>query len=91
MGESYLTQGIDARPATFQFFCRRLPPGWGYLIAAGIDDTLTELEGLRFSPNDLAFLDTTGLFSGPFLDRLERFRFQGEVRAAPEGTAFFPN
>ena len=70
MGESYLAQGMDERPATFQLFCRNLPPGWGYLVAAGIDDALAFLEELRFGDEELAFLEGTGLFSATFLERL---------------------
>ena len=65
MGESYVAQGIDERPATFQLFCRNLPPGWGYLVAAGIEDALTFLDELRFGDEELAFLEETGLFSAP--------------------------
>ena len=90
MGESYVAQGLAERPATFELFCRSLPEGWGYLLAAGIDDALAALEGLRFTGDDLAFLEGTGLFTGAFLDRLARLRFSGDVRALPEGTAFFP-
>jgi nicotinate phosphoribosyltransferase len=91
MGESYLAQGIDERPATFQLFCRNLPPGWGYLVAAGIEDALTFLEELRFRSDELAFLEETGLFSTGFLERLAGLRFTGKVRAMREGTVFFPN
>jgi nicotinate phosphoribosyltransferase len=91
MGESYLAEGTAKRPATFQLFCRRLPRGWGYLVAAGLDDALTYLERLRFSVDDLAYLESTGLFSAAFLDRLARLRFTGEVRAMPEGMLFFPD
>ncbi len=90
MGESYLAEGIDERPATFQLFCRTLPPGWGYLVAAGIDDALAHLEGLSFSGEELAYLETTGRFGAAFLERLAGLRFSGEVRAMPEGTVFFP-
>ena len=91
MGESYVAQGIDERPATFQLFCRNLPPGWGYLVAAGIEDALTFLDELRFGDDELAFLEGTGLFSAAFLERLARLRFTGQVRAMREGTVFFPN
>lgn len=91
MGESYLAQGIAERPATFELFCRRLPDGWGYLVAAGIEDTLEYLEGLRFEEDDLEFLESTGLFGSAFLERLGGFRFSGDVRAMPEGTVFFPS
>jgi nicotinate phosphoribosyltransferase len=91
MGESYLAEGIAERPATFQLACRTLPPGWGYLIAAGVEDALDYLEGVRFGPDELAYLETTRLFTPPFLERLAAFRFNGDVRALPEGTAFFPH
>ncbi len=90
MGESYVARGLSERPATFELFCRSLPDGWGYLLAAGIDDALAALEDLRFTGDDLAFLEGTGLFTAAFLDRLARLRFSGDVRALPEGTAFFP-
>ena len=91
MGESYVAQGIDERPATFQLFCRSLPPGFGYLIAAGIDDALEFLAELRFESEELLYLDSTGLFTKRFLDRLGSLRFTGSVRAMREGTVFFPD
>jgi nicotinate phosphoribosyltransferase len=91
MGESYLAQGIAERPATFQLSCRRLPDGWGYLVAAGVEDVLDYLEGLRFDGDDLSFLESTGLFGSALLERLGRLRFSGEVRAMREGTPFFPS
>jgi nicotinate phosphoribosyltransferase len=91
MGESYVAQGIDERPATFQLFCRSLPPGFGYLVAAGIGDALEFLAELRFGSEELAYLESTRLFTPRFLDRLGGLRFTGSVRAMREGTLFFPN
>jgi nicotinate phosphoribosyltransferase len=91
MGESYVAEGIDERPATFQLFCRRLPRGFGYLLASGVEEGLAFLEGLSFGAGDLAFLETTRLFTPAYLERLERLRFTGEVRAMREGTIFFAN
>jgi nicotinate phosphoribosyltransferase len=90
MGESYVARGLAERPATFELFVRTLPDGWGYLLAAGIDDALDALESLRFTADELAYLEATGLFTPPFLERLAALRFTGDVRAVPEGTAFFP-
>ncbi len=91
MGEGYVAEGLAEREATFSLFFRTLPAGWGYALTAGLDDALRFLEELRFSGEDLAFLDETGLFTRAFLDRLQGFRFSGRVRAVPEGTAVFPN
>jgi nicotinate phosphoribosyltransferase len=91
MGESYVAEGLAERPATSQLFCRHLPPGWGYLVAAGLDDALSYLDTLCFSDAEIAYLDGLGLFSAALLERLGRLRFTGDVRALPEGTLFFPN
>ncbi len=55
-----------------------------------LQDVLAYLEELAFSEDDLAYLESTGLFSGAFLEWLGRLRFTGSVRALPEGTVFFP-
>jgi nicotinate phosphoribosyltransferase len=89
MAASYFAEGVHLRPATFSLFVRTVPPGWGYLVAAGLDDILTFLESLRFEDSDIAELEQTGLFDERFLEYLAGLRFQGEVRALPEGTAFF--
>jgi nicotinate phosphoribosyltransferase len=91
MAESYLAEGIHLRPATFSLFVRTLPAGWGYLVAAGLDDILDFLESFRFDARDLADLQHTGLFTVGFLEHLSELRFRGEVRALPEGTVFFPD
>jgi nicotinate phosphoribosyltransferase len=90
MCQSYFEESIAGTPATFSLFVRHLPPQWGYFVAAGLEDVLDFLEALRFSSDDLSFLNTTGLFSAPFLDQLSQLRFSGSVRALPEGTIFFP-
>ena len=78
-------------PATFSLFIRKYPPQRNYFIAAGLQDCLQELEELRFSDEDLSFLEGTKLFPPEFLSYLERFTFTGDVFALPEGTIFFAN
>lgn len=46
---------------------------------------------MRFSSDDLAHLDSLGLFSDDFLSHLDGLRFTGEVVAVPEGRLFFKN
>jgi nicotinate phosphoribosyltransferase len=91
MGQSYVREGTSERPATFSLFFRRLPDGWGYALAAGLDTALRYLEELRFEEPDVEYLASTGLFDDAFLARLRRLRFAGDVRALPEGTVFFPH
>jgi nicotinate phosphoribosyltransferase len=77
--------------ATFSLFIRDYPPGRNYFVAAGLQQALEELESLRFSSDELAFLRNTGLFSSDFLSFLKKFRFSGSVFAMPEGSIFFAN
>jgi len=93
MAAGYWSAGM-MEPATFELFVRRMPPSRGYLIAAGLEQAIEYLEGLRFSPEDCAWLKERPQFAriDPrfFDDYLARLRFTGDVWAAPEGTAVFP-
>lgn len=90
MMEAYLAHG-ETREAVFEFFVRKFPTERGFLIAAGLEQVLDFLEGLRFSPDDVDWLASTGRFTGRLLDYLASLRFTGDVHAMPEGTAFFAN
>ena len=76
--------------AVFELVFRSLPDTRNFMVAAGLDDVLTYLEGLRFTEPELAWLTETGWFSDRFIDELRRFRFTGDVWALPEGTLVFP-
>src|SRR5437763_1022737 len=89
MAAAYVAEGTSERPATFSLFVRDLPPTRGYLVAAGLDGALQYLEALRFSDDELAYLDGLGLFRPEALARLAALRFTGSVRAVPEGTIVF--
>lgn len=78
-------------PAVFEFFVRKLPEGRNFLIAAGLEQVLDFLEGLRFAPEEIDWLSGTGRFSPAFIEWLAKLRFTGEVDAMPEGTVFFPD
>lgn len=75
--------------AVFEFFVRKLRPGRGFLMAAGLEQVLEFLEGLHFAPEELEWLASTGRFSENFLAHLQTLRFTGDVHAMPEGTIFF--
>lgn len=78
-------------PATFSLFIRRGEGRRSYFVSAGLEEVLKYLQSLRFSQDDLGYLEQTGLFRKEFLDYLEGFRFRGDVWAIPEGRIFFPN
>ncbi|MFP2924012.1 nicotinate phosphoribosyltransferase [Pyxidicoccus sp. 3LG] len=88
MVEAYLDEGLWDE-AVFSLFTRRLPSRRNYLLAAGLEDALDVLEGLRFGAEELDWLASQGRFSDRLLGWLERFRFSGDVDAMPEGTPVF--
>jgi nicotinate phosphoribosyltransferase len=90
MLEGYHDSGMEDI-AVFEFFVRKLRPGRGFLMAAGLEQSMQFLEGLHFSSEELAWLASTGRFNKEFLASLETLRFTGDVHAMPEGTIFFPN
>ena len=87
----YFEHGMHEKPACFDLFFRNNPYRGGYAVFAGLDPALRYLADLRFSDEDLAYLQSLGLFSRRFLDYLQDFRFCGRVIAPPEGTAVFAN
>ncbi|MGJ5039961.1 MULTISPECIES: nicotinate phosphoribosyltransferase [unclassified Bradyrhizobium] len=90
MIEAYLESG-QTDTAVFEFFVRKLPPQRSFLMAAGLEQALDFLQNIRFSQDELGWLERTEKFSKSLIDYLANFRFTGEVHAMPEGTVFFGN
>jgi nicotinate phosphoribosyltransferase len=90
MAQAYQEQGME-EPAVFEFFVRKLPPHRNFLVAAGLEQVLDFLSGLRLTQDELTWLERTGRFTPALLHSLERLRFTGDVDAMPEGTIFFPH
>src|SRR5262249_47205818 len=57
----------------------------------GLEPVLQYLETLRFTDDDVRYLEETGRFSADFLGTLADLRFRGDVYAMPEGTLGFAN
>ena len=93
MAAAYFVNRVAAT-ATFELFVRELPHTRGYLIAAGLEQALEYLHDLRFSAEDIAYLQRHPSFQAipaSFFDFLRALRFSGEVWAIPEGTPVFQN
>ncbi|MYV64697.1 nicotinate phosphoribosyltransferase [Streptomyces sp. SID2131] len=81
---SYLREDMRAR-ATFSLFARDLPPGRGFLVAAGLEPALDYLSRFRVGRSDVQdFAETLRRPVGD-LEPLHGLSFDGEVRAVPEG------
>ncbi len=94
MAACYTGEGISEKPASFELFVRKLPEGFGYLIAMGLEQVLEYLENLHFAPSHIATLKSTGIFNhvpSEFWSHLSKTKFTGDLWAVPEGTVIFPN
>jgi nicotinate phosphoribosyltransferase len=89
MLHAYFTKGMR-ETAVFEFFIRKLPPNRNFMMAAGLEQVLDYLEGLRFGAEELEWIERSGRFPREFVGHLEALRFTGDVHALPEGTIFFP-
>lgn len=90
MLDAYHALGMD-RTAVFSLFVRKLPPNRNFLVACGLDTVLADIEQLRFTDEDIAYLASLGRFRAEFLSWLKDFRFGGDIHAMPEGTPVFEN
>ncbi len=90
MMQGYFRHDMHHR-AVFDMFFRRQPFNGGYVVVAGLEPLLRALEALHFSADDIAYLDSLGMFDRDFLDYLSELRFTGDVCAMPEGTIAFPH
>jgi nicotinate phosphoribosyltransferase len=89
MMQAYFEAGMTA-PAVFELYVRKLPPGRNFLVAAGLEQAVEFLEGLKFGEDELEWIRSSGLFKPGFAGYLAALRFTGDVHAMPEGTVFFP-
>jgi len=89
MAQGYWKHGLDT-PSVFDVFFRRQPFKGGFSIFAGLDPLIDSLENLRFSGDDLAWLERQGSFEPAFLRFLESFKFTGDVYSVEEGDIVFP-
>ncbi|MFO0555480.1 MAG: nicotinate phosphoribosyltransferase [Polyangiaceae bacterium] len=95
MAAGYFRRGMAGHVATCELFVRRLPETRRYLVAMGIERLLADLVSLRFTKDDVAFLQSVPALAASFTPELarylEEFRFTGDVWAMEEGTVHFEN
>lgn len=97
MANGYWQNGMYDREAVFHLFFRKHPFKGKYTIACGLNQVIDYLNHLHFDVDDIRYLgnlkDTKGenLFGESFLNYLQRFTFDCDVDAVPEGTIVFPH
>jgi nicotinate phosphoribosyltransferase len=74
----------------FEMFFRRQPFEGGYTVFAGLGPLLEELKELRFTGEEIAYLESLNVFKREFIEYLKSFTFGGDIYSLPEGSIVFP-
>ncbi len=90
MGNGYLKNGLGDKIVYFDLFFRRVPDKGGFAIFAGLEQVIEYIKSLKFTEDDIAYLESKGIFSSDFLEYLRNFEFKCDVWSVPEGTPVFP-
>jgi nicotinate phosphoribosyltransferase len=90
MGNGYFCNGMRDTIAVFDMFFRDVPEAGGFAIMAGVEQMIDYLEHLHFTDDDIAYLESFGVFDPGFLEYLRNFELACDVWAVPEGTPIFP-
>ncbi len=90
MGNGYLKNGLGDKIVYFDLFFRRVPDNGGFAIFAGLEQVIEYIKKLKFTEDDIAYLESKGIFSSDFLEYLRNFEFKCDVWSVPEGTPVFP-
>lgn len=89
MAQALVADGMTGE-AEFELFFRDAGKLRSYTLLAGIEAVLTHLEHMRFTPAEIAYLETLGRFDPSFLEWLRQVRFDGDIDAMMEGSIAFP-
>lgn len=87
----YVLQGKKDQQANFDYFFRSIPDDGGYCVLAGLADVIDYIQRLKFTQEDLSYLESLHVFPKKVLSYLRHFKFTGDMWAIPEGTVVFPN
>ena len=97
MAKGYWKSGIYNKESIFHLYFRKVPFHAYYAISSGLELALDYLENLKFDPKEIQYLgnlkgnDGKSIFDESILNYLQRFKFECDVYAIPEGTAIQAN
>ena len=89
MMNGYLSHQKNQEIAVFDVFFRQNEM-ITYSLACGLEQVVDYVLNLNFGDEEIAYLDSLGIFNKEFLDYLRNFKFTGDIYAVPEGTVVFP-
>ncbi|GIP21519.1 nicotinate phosphoribosyltransferase [Paenibacillus sp. J22TS3] len=84
--------GTHLRKAVFEAYFRKLPFGNGYAVFAGLERIVNYITNLKFTEQDLRYLEKQEENYKPeFIELLRNFKFGGNLYSMKEGALVFPD
>jgi len=90
MANGYLLKGIADKTAVFNLFFRKAPFNGVYAICYGVNKALKGIQAMKFSKEDITYLQGLKVFSDQFLDYLTHWKCELTIRAIEDGRVIFP-
>lgn len=90
MMQGYYFKDYNQR-AVFDLFFRSNPFEGGFTIFAGLQPAIEAILNLKFTDEEISYLESLKLFKPEFLNYLYKFKFSGNIYAFDEGSIVFPN
>ncbi|KGB51225.1 nicotinate phosphoribosyltransferase [Leuconostoc mesenteroides P45] len=88
---TYWKQGIDQKPVVFEAYFRKMPFSNGYVIFSGLERIVKILNQLKFTDDDIDYLQSLELYDTEFLTYLKNWHLTATIRSAYEGEVMFNN
>lgn len=88
---TYWKQGIDQKPVVFEAYFRKMPFNNGYVIFSGLERIVKILNQLKFTDDDIDYLQSLDLYDTEFLTYLKNWHLTATIRSTYEGEVMFNN
>jgi len=86
----YLESGKENEETVFECFYRTNPFSSGFTVALGLSEVIDYLTNIKFTGENIDYLKAMCNFSDKFWEYLREFKWEGKLRALPEGTICQP-
>jgi len=83
-------KGIADQHAVFDLFFRKAPFNGVYAICYGLSKAISDFYDMKFSEEDIEYLQEIKMFSDQFLEYLAKWKCQLTIRAVNDGRVIFP-
>lgn len=93
MAQAYFKKRLHKVKGVFDVFFRRNPAPkgqvHGYTIACGLEEIAKDLKNYKVDEHALSYLKFKG-FDNDFIEYLSTYKWEGTMKAVPEGTVVYP-